>query len=95
MAEKKTALIEGNNISVNPKKSNDVKRSSRIKDVNDAIHFGSRAIRQSTKQKTNDADIAHKKAASLAYKARVKFRPSPRHQFSQKELLIDALKTEV
>ena len=50
-----------------------------------------RAIRQSTKEKTVDSDVARKKA----FKVKIKSRPPLRHQFSQKELLLDALETEV
>lgn len=50
-----------------------------------------RAIRQSTKEKTVDSDVARKKA----FKIKIKSRPPLRHQFSQKELLLDALETEV
>ena len=50
-----------------------------------------RAIRQSTKEKTVDSDVARKKA----FKIKIKSRPPLRHQFSQRELLLDALETEV
>lgn len=50
-----------------------------------------RAIRQSTKEKTVEADVARIKA----FKPKVRARPELKHQFSQKELLLDALKTEV
>jgi hypothetical protein len=50
-----------------------------------------RAIRQSTKEKTVDSDVARRKA----FKIKIKSRPPLKHQFSQKELLLDALETEV
>lgn len=50
-----------------------------------------REIRQSTKEKTVDSDVARQKS----FKIKVKSRPPLRHQFSQRELLMDALETEV
>lgn len=50
-----------------------------------------REIRQSTKEKTVDSDVARQKT----FKMKVKTRPPLRHQFSQRELLLDALITEV
>ena len=50
-----------------------------------------RAIRQSTKEKTVDSDVARQKA----FKIKIRSRPPLKHQFSQKELLLDALETEV
>ena len=40
---------------------------------------------------TVDADVARRKA----FKVKIKSRPPLRHQFSQRELLLDALDTEV
>lgn len=59
-------------------------------DSNVAVN-AARAIRQSTKEKTVDSDVARQKA----FKIKVKSRPPLRHQFSQRELLLDALETEV
>ena len=50
-----------------------------------------RAIRQSTKEKTVDSDVARRKS----FKIKMKSRPPLKHQFSQRELLLDALETEV
>ena len=52
-------------------------------------------MRQSTKLKTKgvDARVAKSEAASAKYKARI--HPPVKHQFTQKELLYDALDTEV
>lgn len=50
-----------------------------------------REIRQSTKEKTVDSDVARQKTSKM----KVKTRPPLRHQFSQRELLLDALNTEV
>jgi len=54
-----------------------------------------RFVRESTKKKTQGADerLAQSAAASARYKQRIT--PQVKHQFTQKELLLDALNTEV
>lgn len=54
-----------------------------------------RTVRTTTKAKTIDSDLARERAISDALKARVKARPVIKHQFTQRELLEDAIATEV
>jgi hypothetical protein len=62
-------------------------------DIDDALMSSKRAVRQSTNNKTKEALSAQKRASSM--KSRVRFRPPIKHQFTQQELLLDALTTEV
>ena len=74
--------------------SSSVSSNTRIKRerTTESVSFNAaRAIRQSTKEKTVDSDVARRKA----FKIKIKSRPPLKHQFSQKELLLDALETEV
>lgn len=74
--------------------SSSVSSNTRIKRgrTTESVTFNAaRAIRQSTKEKTVDSDVARRKA----FKIKIKSRPPLKHQFSQKELLLDALETEV
>lgn len=80
---------------VSDRAANSVNKTNRVKKemyddpaimVNEA-----REIRQSTKEKTVDSDVARQKTSKM----KVKTRPPLRHQFSQRELLLDALNTEV
>lgn len=86
--------VRNNSLDANAKEKSAVKkiRVSRGDSLDSLTTFDTvRAIRQSTKEKTVDSDVARKKA----FKIKIKGRPPLRHQFSQKELLLDALETEV
>ena len=52
-----------------------------------------RTVRKSTNEKTKETDAEQKRLARM--KSRVRFRPPIKHQFTQQELLLDALDTEV
>lgn len=55
---------------------------------------GVREVRHSTKVKTEVAVRNQKRVADDAFRTKVKSRPPLKHQFTQKELLLDALTTE-
>ena len=63
-------------------------------DSQDSGISGVREVRQSTKVKTEVADRNRKRVLDDAFRTRVKARPPLKHQFTQKELLLDALSTE-
>jgi hypothetical protein len=64
-----------------------------LSSIDVSLLTSTRTVRKSTNEKTKETDAEQKRLARI--KSRVRFRPPIKHQFTQQELLLDALDTEV